>query len=84
MDKRKMNKLIRKIRSLFLVNHEGLFPYSPAGFVKAKRWAKVQPHPRAPGNPNLTLWDSVNQGYLSSEYKLHEINKLKTNKDNLI
>lgn len=79
-----MNKLIRKIKNLFLADHKGLFPYSPAGFTKARRWAKTQPHPMTPHNHNLTLWDSVNQSYTASEYKLHEINKLKTNKDNLI
>jgi len=76
-----MIKLIRKVRSWFQVKHEGEFPYSPEGFVKAKRWAKNQPHPYI---QNQSLWSFVDSGWIDSEHILNEINKVKTNKNKSI
>ena len=76
-----MFNLIKKIRCRFLVKHEGLFDYSTEGFAKAKRWAKTQLHPKFPQESSLTLWDYVKRDCIASEYKLHEINKVKTNKN---
>lgn len=71
-----MFKLYQKIRSWFLPKHEGLFEWSPEEFVKARRWAKTQPHPSV---PQLSLWDFVNSNHIDSEYKLNAINKVKQN-----
>jgi len=71
-----MFKLYQKIRSWFLPKHEGSFGWSPEEFVKARRWAKTQPHPSV---PQLSLWDFVNSNHIDSEYKLNAINKVKTN-----
>jgi hypothetical protein len=76
-----MVKLIRKVKSWFLPVHDGEFPYSPEGFVKAKRWAKNQPHPYI---KNQSLWSFVDSGWIDSEHKLHEINKVKTNQNKSI
>ena len=76
-----MFKLYQKIRSWFLPKHEGTFGWSPEEFVKARRWAKTQPHPSV---PQLSLWDFVSSNWIDSEYKLNEINKVKTNKNKSI
>ena len=76
-----MFKLYQKIRSWFLPKHEGLFGWSPEEFVKARRWAKTQPHPTV---PQLSLWDFVNSNHIDSEYKLNEINKVKRNSKSTI
>ena len=79
-----MFKLFRTIRSWFLPNHEGPFPYSTDGFIKAKRWAKNQSHPKLPDHPSQSLWSYVSSNWIDSEYKLNEINKVKTNKNKTI
>jgi len=79
-----MFNLIKKIRGWFLLKHEGPFEYSPEGFVKAKRWAKTQPHPKFPLAVAHSLWGYVNCNWIDSEYKLHEINKVKTKKNKAI
>jgi len=79
-----IHKLIRKIKNWFLPKHEGEFKYSPEGFVKAMRWSKNQLHPKFPNHPRLSLWDYVNNNWIDSEFKLHEINKVKTNKNKTI
>jgi hypothetical protein len=79
-----MFNLIKKIRNWFLPNHEGPFEYSPIGFIKAKRWSKNQPHPKFPDHTRYSLWDYVNNNWIDSEYKLHEINKVKTNNNKAI
>jgi hypothetical protein len=68
--------MLRVLRRLFTPKYKNInkFDYSPEGFQKAKRWAKVQPHPFL---INLTLWDYVDTGWIDSEHKLHEINKIK-------
>ena len=76
-----IHKIIRRVRSWFLPKHEGKFEYSPEGFVKARRWAKNQPHPKFPDHPSYSLWDHVNNNHIDSEYKLSEINKVKTKKN---
>ncbi len=76
-----MFKLYQKIRSWFLPKHEGTFGWSPEEFVKARRWAKTQPHPTV---PQLSLWDFVNSNHIDSEYKLNEINKIKQNSKSTI
>lgn len=76
-----MFKLYQKIRSWFLPKHEGPFGWSPEEFVKARRWAKSQPHPTV---PQLSLWDFVNSNHIDSEYKLSEINKIKQNSKSTI
>ena len=68
-----MLKLIRKARSWFQPKHKGPFEYSAEGFTKAKRWAKNQPHPYI---KNQSLWSFVDSGWIDSEHKLHEINKV--------
>jgi len=78
-----MFNLIKKIRGWFLRKHEGPFEYSPDGFTRAKRWAKTQPHPKFPKSAH-TLWGYVKGNWIDSEYKLHEINKVKTNKNKAI
>jgi len=75
-----MMKLIRLIKSWFLPKHKGAFEYSSTGFKKAKRWAKNQPHPNLPDHPSISLWDYVESNWIDSEYKLSEINKVKTGK----
>ena len=79
-----MFNLIKKIRGWFLRKHEGEFEYSPEGFVKAKRWAKTQLHPNDQATYSQSLWSYVNGNWIDSEYKLHEINKVKTNKNKAI
>jgi len=79
-----MFNLIRKFRRLFLRKQEGPFEYSPEGFVKAKRWAKTQPHPKYPLASAHSLWGYVKGNWIDSEYLLHEINKVKTNKNKSI
>lgn len=80
-----MLKLFRKVRSWFQAKHEGEFPYSPEGFVMAKRWAKNQAHPIYHDNGiNGSLWNYVESNWIDSEYKLNEINKVKTNKNKTI
>ena len=79
-----MIKLIRKVKSWFQAKHEGEFPYSPEGFVKARRWAKNQPHPKLPDHPSQSLWNYVESNWIDSEYKLHEINKVKTKQNKSI
>ena len=79
-----MFKLFKTIKSWFLPNHEGLFPYSTDGFIKAKRWAKNQSHPKLPDHPSQSLWSYVSSNWIDSEYKLNEINKVKTNKNKTI
>ena len=76
-----MLKLIRKARSWFQPKHKGPFEYSAEGFTKAKRWAKNQPHPYI---KNQSLWSFVDSGWIDSEHKLHEINKVKTKKNKSI
>jgi len=76
-----MFNLIKKIRSWFLPKHEVPFEYSPDGFTEAKLWAKTQPHPDYPLH---TLWDYVKDNWTDSEYKLYEINKVKTKKNKSI
>jgi|TARA_B100001173_G_scaffold257585_1_gene230017 hypothetical protein len=63
-----------------LPEHQGAFGWSPKEFKKAKRWAKNQPHPKFPDHPSYSLWDYVNNNWIDSEYKLNEINKIKTKK----
>ena len=75
-----MFKLLKKIKNWFLPVHEGAFGWSPEEFKKAKRWAKNQPHPKFPDHPRMSLWDYVSNNWIDSEYKLHEINKVKTKK----
>mgnify|MGYP001252215835 FL=1 len=77
-------KILRKIRSWLLPKHDGEFEYSPEGFTKARRWAKNQPHPHLPDHPARSLWDYVSGNWIDSEYKLNEINKVKTNKNKTI
>jgi|TARA_R110002060_G_scaffold52792_2_gene63544 hypothetical protein len=79
-----MFKLFKTIRSWFLPKHKGAFPYSTDGFIKAKRWAKTQPHPKLPDHPSQSLWNYVSSNWIDSEYKLNEINKVKTNKNKTI
>ena len=79
-----ITKILRKIRSWFLPKHKGAFKYSPEGFIKAKRWAKNQPHPNLPDHPSQSLWDYVKSNWIDSEYKLNEINKVKTNKNKTV
>tara|TARA_B100000780_G_C20729470_1_gene289853 strand:- start:263 stop:502 length:240 start_codon:yes stop_codon:yes gene_type:complete len=79
-----MFKLFRKIRNWFSPIHHGPFPYSTKGFTKAKRWAKNQNHPKLPDHPTQSLWDYVSSNWIDSEYKLNEINKVKTNKNKSI
>ena len=79
-----MFNLIKKIRGWFIQNHEGAFEYSVTGFAKAKRWAKTQPHPNDYASSSQSLWSYVNGNWIDSEYKLHEINKVKTNKNKAI
>ena len=79
-----MFKIIRKVKSWFLPIHKGEFPYSPEGFVMARRWAKNQPHPKLPDHPSQSLWNYVESNWIDSEYKLNEINKVKTNKNKTI
>ena len=80
------NKIINWTRELFLgpfnlfTNNDD-FEYSPEGFVKARNWAKDKPHPKFPDDPHYSLWDYVNNNWIDSEYKLSEINKIKTNKN---
>ena len=68
--------MFKVLRKWFTPSYKNIkrFEYSPEGFQKAKRWAKAQPHPFL---INLTLWDYVDNGWIDSEYKLHEINKIK-------
>tara|TARA_R100001509_G_C4845657_1_gene208203 strand:- start:21 stop:269 length:249 start_codon:yes stop_codon:yes gene_type:complete len=70
----------RQIKDFFFIGHEGAFGWSPEEFKKAKRWAKNQPHPKFPDHPRMSLWDYVSNNWIDSEYKLHEINKVKTKK----
>ena len=69
--------MINLLRKWFTPKYKNIteFEYSPSGFQKAKRWAKAQPHPFL---INITLWDFVDSGWIDSEYKLHEINKAKS------
>ena len=76
--------LLRKLKGLFIINHNGAFPYSTEGFNKAKRWAKNQSHPNLPDHPSQSLWDYVQSNWIDSEYKLNEINKVKTKKNKSI
>jgi hypothetical protein len=71
--------MFKVLRKWFTPSYKNInkFDYSPEGFQKAKRWAKAQPHPFL---INLTLWDYVDSGWIDSEYKLHEINKIKQQK----
>ncbi len=71
--------MFKVLRRWFTPSYKNInkFDYSPEGFQKAKRWAKAQPHPFL---INLTLWDYVDSGWIDSEYKLHEINKIKQEK----
>jgi len=71
--------MFKVLRRWFTPSYKNInkFDYSPEGFQKAKRWAKAQPHPFL---INLTLWDYVDGGWIDSEYKLHEINKIKQEK----
>jgi hypothetical protein len=71
--------MFKVLRKWFTPSYKNInkFDYSPDGFQKAKRWAKAQPHPFL---INLTLWDYVDSGWIDSEYKLHEINKIKQQK----
>ncbi len=73
--------MFRLIRRWFTPSYTNLvkFEYSPKGFQKAKRWAKVRPHPFL---INLNLWDYVNSEFIDSEHKLAEINKRKENYEN--
>lgn len=68
--------MLRLLRKWFTPKYKAItkFEYSPSGFQKAKRWAKAQPHPFL---NNLSLWDYVDSGFIDSEYKLNEINKVK-------
>ena len=77
-------KIIRKIKSFFITDHTGPFPYSTDGFIKAKRWAKNQPHPKLPDHPSQSLWNYVSSNWIDSEYKLNEINKVKTKSNKAI
>ena len=83
-NKQIMLKLFRKVRSWFQAKHEGEFPYSPEGFVMAKRWAKNQAHPKLPDHPSQSLWNYVESNWIDSEYKLNEINKVKTKQNKSI
>tara|TARA_R100000697_G_scaffold118100_1_gene140347 strand:- start:22 stop:261 length:240 start_codon:yes stop_codon:yes gene_type:complete len=75
-----MFKLLKKIKNWFFPYHEGPFGWSPEEFKKARRWSKNQPHPKFPDHPRMSLWDYVDNNFIDSEYKLHEINKVKTKK----
>ena len=68
--------MLRLLRKWFTPTYKEIpeFEWSPSGFNKAKRWAKAQPHPEV---PRLSLWDYVDSGWIDSEYKLHQINKIK-------
>jgi len=79
-----MFKLFKIIRSWFQPTQSGPFDYSPKGFTKARRWAKRQHHPKFPSHPRLSLWDYVKGNWIDSEYKLNEINKVKTKKNKSI
>jgi hypothetical protein len=79
-----MFNLIRKFKRLFLRKQEGPFEYTAEGFTEARRWAKTQPHPKYPLASVHTLWGYVSGNWIDSEYKLHEINKVKTNKNKSI
>ena len=68
------------IRSFFIPSHEGPFGWSPEEFKKARRWSMNQPHPKFPDHPRMSLWDYVNNNWIDSEYKLHEINKRRVEK----
>ena len=72
--------LWRSIKSFFIIDHKGPFGWSPEEFKKARRWAKNQPHPKFPDHPRMSLWDYVHNNWIDSEYKLNEINKVKTKK----
>jgi hypothetical protein len=73
--------MFRLIRKWFTPSYKDIqkFEYSPEGFQKAKRWAKTQRHPKMPKRHGLTLWDFVKDGWIDSEHKLHQINKIKQN-----
>lgn len=83
-----MYNLIKKIRSWFLPEHNGPYGWSAKEFQSARRWAKTQPHPKYPLHSVHSLWSYVNRRGVESEYKLHEINKVKnkieTNKNKTI
>ena len=68
--------MFRLIRKWFTPSYKNIqqFEYSSIGFEKAKRWAKGQPHPEV---YSLSLWDFIDSNWNDSEYKLHEINKIK-------
>jgi len=76
-----MFNLIRKAKNWFAPKHDGAYGWSPEEFTKARRWAKNQPHPE---HPRWSLWDYVDSNWIDSEYKLNEINKVKTNKKKAI
>ena len=69
-----IHKIIRKVKSWFLPKHEGKFEYSPEGFVKARRWAKNQPHPKFPDHPSYSLWDHVNVEILIKNFRQQQRN----------
>jgi len=79
-----MFNLIRKVKNWFIPKHDEPYGWSPEEFIKARRWAKNQHHPKFPGHPKLSLWDYVNSNWIDSEYKLNEINKVKTKKKKAI
>ena len=75
-----MFKLLKKIKNWLFPYHDGPFGWSPEEFKKARRLSKNQPHPTFPDHPRMSLWDYVDNNFIDSEYKLHEINKVKTKK----
>lgn len=79
-----MFKLLKKIKNWFLPVYEGAFGWSPEEFKKARRWSKNQPHPKFPDHPRMSLWDFVDNNFIDSEMKLHEINKVKQNSKSTI
>ena len=66
-------KIIRYIRSLFVVKPNRRLSWTTDDFKLAKSWAKTQPHPT---NKWKTLWDNIYSPGTESVEILHKVNQL--------
>jgi hypothetical protein len=66
-------KIIRFIRSLFVVKPDRRLSWTSDDFKLVRSWAKTQPHPT---NKWKTLWDSFHSDKTESVEILHKVNQL--------